>query len=260
MPWDTILNLVVNARDAMPEGGKLTIETGNTRLDYEYADRHAEVRPGQYVMIAVSDTGHGMDPEIVRQAFTPFFTTKEVGKGSGLGLSMVFGFVKQSMGHVKIYSESGFGSTVRMYFPRARSEPQVADTASVPIIEMKLRAKGRVLLVEDDLGVLRYLTRSLEGLGYDVKGVTTGDEAAEILKHRAFELLLTDVVLPGEKNGAELAKIAQRIAPAMPILFMSGYTENSIVHQGRLNPGVSFISKPFTREQLAKRLKALIDA
>lgn len=255
---NAILNLAVNARDAMPSGGKLTIETGNTRLDDEYADQHSEVQPGQYVMIAVSDTGHGMAPEVVNEAFTPFFTTKDVGKGSGLGLSMVFGFVKQSLGHVKIYSEAGLGTTVRLYFPRDLSDLKPEHTETVAPLELTSRAKGRILIVEDDLGVLKYLAKTVESLGYEVNGATTGDMATEVLRDQAFDLLLTDVVLPGTRNGAELAKIAQEISPGMPVLFMSGYTENSIVHQGRLDAGVEFISKPFTRDQLAKRLKALI--
>jgi len=254
---NAVLNLAVNARDAMPEGGRLTIETANTRLDPDYADRHSEVLPGQYVMIAVSDTGHGMDAETLQEAFTPFFTTKEVGKGSGLGLSMVFGFVKQSLGHVKIYSEPGLGTTVRMYFPRDPSELRGTDMEDELIGEESSRRNGHILVVEDDRGVLSYLKKSLEKLGYSVEVTTTGDSAVGFLKQQRFDILLTDVVLPGRVNGAQLAKIANEIAPKMPILFMSGYTENSIVHHGRLDPGVDFISKPFTRDQLAKRLKEL---
>jgi nitrogen-specific signal transduction histidine kinase len=255
---NAVLNLAVNARDAMPDGGRLTIETANTRLDPDYADRHSEVVPGQYVMIAVSDTGHGMAPETLQEAFTPFFTTKEVGKGSGLGLSMVFGFVKQSLGHVKIYSEPTLGTTVRMYFPRDPSELQEIDMDKGLRREQPLRRSGRILVVEDDRGVLNYLKKSLEKLGYEVEVTTTGEDACEFLKQQAFDALLTDVVLPGRFNGAQLAKFANQVAPLMPVLFMSGYTENSIVHHGRLDPGVDFISKPFTRDQLAKRLRDLM--
>lgn len=255
---NAVLNLAVNARDAMPDGGRLTIETANIRLDQDYADRHSEVRAGQYVMIAVSDTGHGMDPEVMKEAFTPFFTTKGVGKGSGLGLSMVFGFVKQSLGHVKIYSEVGLGTTVRMYFPRDLTDLSEADRERIAGSKGVPNGKGRLLLVEDDHSVLKYLKRSLEAMGYDVDSATTGEEAADLLRYHEYDLLLTDVVLPGPLNGAQLASIAREIAPEMPVLFMSGYTENSIVHHGRLDPGVDFISKPFTRDQLAKRLRAML--
>lgn len=256
---NAVLNLAVNARDAMPDGGRLTIETANTRLDQEYADRHSEVQAGQYVMIAVSDTGDGMEPEVMKEAFTPFFTTKEVGKGSGLGLSMVFGFVKQSLGHVKIYSEPGFGTTVRMYFPRDLSDLSQADRSMLLEGAKIPRGKGRLLIVEDDTGVLKYLRRSLEALGYDVDGAASGGEAGDMLRRQAYDLLLTDVVLPGPLDGAQLASIAREIAPDMPVLFMSGYTENSIVHHGRLDPGVNFISKPFTRDQLARRVKSMLN-
>jgi signal transduction histidine kinase len=256
---NAVLNLALNSRDAMPRGGKLTIETSNSQLDHEYAQHHSEVIPGQYVMIAVSDSGHGMDPGVLQEAFTPFFTTKEVGKGSGLGLSMVFGFVKQSLGHVKINSEIGLGTTVRMYFPRDSSEMVGQDTDAVSGNDAMSRARESILVVEDDPGVLKYLTMSLERLGYRVRGLTTGDEAAELMALQTFQLLLTDVVLPGQINGAELGKIAHQIAPTMPVLLMSGYAEESIVHHGRLDGRVNFISKPFTREQLAKRLKGLLE-
>lgn len=255
---NALLNLVVNARDAMPDGGRLTIETSNTRLDQDYADRHTEVRPGQYVMIAVSDTGHGMDPDTLTEAFTPFFTTKAVGKGSGLGLSMVFGFAKQSLGHVKIYSEKNLGTTVRMYFPRHFPDGETSDPQISSSNLGLAQGKGSILLVEDDPGVLKFLTRSLGLAGFDVHGVLSGEDGLARLKQAAFDILLTDVVLPGDINGAQLAKIAQQIAPAMPVLFMSGYTENSIVHHGRLDSGANFISKPFTREQLIKRLTELM--
>jgi CheY-like chemotaxis protein len=200
-----------------------------------------------------------MDPGVLQEAFTPFFTTKEVGKGSGLGLSMVFGFVKQSLGHVKINSEIGLGTTVRMYFPRDSSEMVGQDTDAVSGNDAMSRARESILVVEDDPGVLKYLTMSLERLGYRVRGLTTGDEAAELMALQTFQLLLTDVVLPGQINGAELGKIAHQIAPTMPVLLMSGYAEESIVHHGRLDGRVNFISKPFTREQLAKRLKGLLE-
>jgi CheY-like chemotaxis protein len=242
----------------MPEGGRLTVETGNARLDPDYAAEHAEVKPGQYVMIAVSDTGVGMDRETAREAFAPFFTTKAVGKGSGLGLSMVYGFVKQSGGHVKIYSEPGKGTTVRMYLPRADAGEDADGPAPDGAAEAASGRRGLILVVEDDPAVLRYVERALRALGYETDVALNGAYAAALLERRAYDLLLTDVVLPGEMTGRKLADMAARVRPGMPVLFMSGYTENAIVHHGRLDPGVELISKPFTREQLAKRLTALL--
>ncbi|QFT57240.1 Blue-light-activated protein [Sulfitobacter sp. THAF37] len=255
---NAVLNLAVNARDAMPQGGKLTIETANTRLDHEYAARHSEIEPGQYVMIAVSDTGNGMSNDVIEEAFTPFFTTKEVGKGSGLGLSMVFGFVKQSLGHVKIYSEASLGTTVRMYFPRHFPKETVPQEDVGAGLKSAAIGKGRILLVEDDPGVLRFLMRSLVLSGFEVEGALTGEEGMDRLKQGGFDILLTDVVLGGEINGAQLAEVAEEMYPDLPVLFMSGYTENSIVHHGRLDPGVNFISKPFTRDQLVRRLNDIL--
>ncbi|QDL91545.1 response regulator [Paroceanicella profunda] len=257
---NAVLNLVANARDAMPEGGKLTVETANVRLDADYAAQHEEVRPGQYVMVAVSDNGTGMVPEVAQEACTPFFTTKAVGEGSGLGLSMVFGFVKQSEGHLKIYSEPGLGTTVKMYFPRDLSGNPVPAPRRPDRAESDTPRKGRILVTEDDPGVLKYVERSLTKLGYLVDAVTTGDDAARLMARNTYDVLLTDVVLPGTMNGARLAAIAKGIAPRMPVLFMSGYSENVIVHHGSLDQGVEFISKPFTRDQLASRIAALIRA
>lgn len=266
--WDTqldlgqfenaVLNLVINARDAMPNGGKLTVETANTRLDTDYAAQHSEVKPGQYVLVAVSDAGTGMSPDVIREAFTPFFTTKGVGKGSGLGLSMVFGFVKQSGGHVKIYSELGHGTTVKMYFPRhIVVDPKVASIADEARSLIQPRGAGHVLLVEDDPAILLYAERTLKALGYTADTALTGDAAAELLRKADYDILLTDVVLPGNLNGARLAELANKIAPRTKVLFMSGYTENAIVHNGQLDPDVQLISKPFTRDQLARRLSSL---
>ncbi len=255
---NAILNLVANARDSMPGGGKLTVETANITLDEDYAAQHEEVRPGKYVMVAVSDSGTGMTPEVAKEAFTPFFTTKAVGQGSGLGLSMVFGFVKQSAGHVKIYSEPGLGTTIKMYFPRDLSlgaEPESRDPYRPVSVAPR---KGRILVTEDDVGVLKFVERSLTKLGYHVDAVGSGDEAAALVARKTYDLLLTDVVLPGSLNGAKLAAVAKGFAPDMPVLFMSGYSENVIVHHGRLDPGVEFISKPFTRNQLASRIAVLI--
>lgn len=257
---NAVLNLALNARDAMPNGGKLTIETGNSRLDDDYAAQHLEVTPGQYVMVAVTDTGVGMTPDIVREAFTPFFTTKGVGKGSGLGLSMVFGFVKQSGGHVKIYSEPDQGTTVRMYFPRDISDVGTDHAQYSVRSDRGMEAQGRVLLVEDDPAILLYTKRTLEFLGYTVDAVLTGDAAADLVQSYTYDILLTDVVLPGRLNGAELARFSITVLPSIRVLFMSGYTENAIVHNGQLDPGVELISKPFTRDQLARRLRNLKSA
>lgn len=254
---NALLNLAMNARDAMPGGGKLTIETSNARLDDEYAAQHSEVMPGQYVMVAVSDTGEGMSHDVVREAFTPFFTTKGVGQGSGLGLSMVFGFVKQSNGHVKIYSEVGHGTTVKMYFPRDLTDVATAPDEPAPTRGNPKGAKGHVLAVEDDPAILRYAERTLIVLGYTVDIALTGDDAAKLLRSRSYDILLTDVVLPGLLNGARLAALAHEISPSIKVLYMSGYTENAIVHNGQLDPGVDLITKPFTRDQLARRLHML---
>ncbi|MFZ7093429.1 ATP-binding protein [Primorskyibacter sp. 2E233] len=254
---NALLNLAVNARDAMPLGGRLTIETANTRLDTEYAAQHSEVTPGQYVMIAVTDTGTGMTPDVIREAFTPFFTTKGVGQGSGLGLSMVFGFVKQSGGHVKIYSEQGHGTTVKMYFPRDTADSGAESGEQLVSTARRASANGHILLVEDDPHILRYAERTLILLGYAVDTALSGDAAAELLKTRSYDILLTDVVLPGGLNGRRLADLASELWPTIKVLFMSGYTENAIVHNGQLDPEVELISKPFTRDQLARRLQKL---
>ena len=254
---NALLNLTVNARDAMPGGGSLTIETANTRLDAEYAAQHSEVKPGQYVMVAVSDTGAGMSLDVIREAFTPFFTTKGVGQGSGLGLSMVFGFVKQSGGHVKIYSELGHGTTVKMYFPRDLTDLAADTGQEVPALGRQQPAQGHILLVEDDAALLRYAERTLIVLGYTVDTALTGDDAIDLLKLRSYDILLTDVVLPGRLNGARVAELARTLLPNIKVLFMSGYTENAIVHNGQLDPGVELISKPFTRDDLARRLEMI---
>ena len=256
---NAILNLCLNARDAMPEGGRLTIETANVDLDDAYAKTQREVAPGQYVLVAVSDTGIGMDRETLARVFEPFFTTKGAGKGSGLGLSMVYGFVKQSDGHIRIYSEPGQGTTVRLYLPRADaqvdSSPALAESSVVEL------GNERILLVEDDELVRTHVSRQLQDLGYSVVDVDNGAEALEILKQdRAFDLLFTDIVMPGGMNGPQLAEKAAKLAPELPVLFMSGYTENAIVHHGRLDAGVQLIVKPFRRRELAARLRAIMAA
>jgi CheY-like chemotaxis protein len=253
-----ILNLAVNARDAMPDGGKLTIETANTALDESYQATDAEVIPGQYVVVAVSDTGSGMTDETLARVFEPFFTTKEVGRGTGLGLSMVYGFVKQSGGHVTIYSEPGQGTTVKLYFPRYMGGAQAAGVvveAAAPT-----SSEGEVILVvEDNDDVRAYSVMILSELGYQVVEAAEADAALSILaSDQRVDLLFTDVVLPG-KSGRLLADAAHALRPDLKVLFTTGYSRNAIVHHGRLDPGVQLITKPFTFEQLATRVRDLLD-
>lgn len=253
-----LLNLAINARDAMPDGGKLTIETGNTLLDEAYADGHDEVKPGQYVMVSVSDTGTGMSSDIVNQAFEPFFTTKQIGKGSGLGLSMVFGFAKQSGGHVKIYSEIGEGSTIKLYLPRAESTGNsVYDGHLAPQTE---GGSENILLVEDDPLVRDHVTSQLKALGYQIHTAGNADEAHDILKLMSnIDLLFTDIVMPGTMNGRQLADLARQLRPGIKVLFTSGYTENAIVHHGRLDRGVHLLNKPYRRQELAAKVRKVLD-
>ncbi len=253
-----LLNLAINARDAMPSGGRLTIEAANAALDDHYALAHDEVKPGQYVMVSVSDTGCGMDADTLARAFEPFFTTKDVGKGSGLGLSMVYGFVKQSGGHAKIYSEAGEGTTVRMYFPREPTgELDQGLTAAEPAA-----AGGRehILVVEDDELVRDHVVAQLRALGYRVMEAPAGPQALELLEQVAdFDLLFTDVVMPGGLNGPKLAEAARRLRPGIKVLFTSGYTENAIMHHGRVDASVELLSKPYRRQELATKVRKVLD-
>lgn len=253
-----ILNLAVNARDAMPDGGKLTIETANTVLDESYAATDREVLPGQYVMIAVSDTGAGIPKELLERIFEPFFTTKEVGRGTGLGLSMVYGFVKQSGGHVTVYSEEGHGTCVKIYLPRflGTADAQLDDlNAEVP----PGSAEEVVLVVEDNEDVRDYSVMILTELGYRVLQAQDAESALSVLaSDHKIDLLFTDVVLPGP-SGRVIADEALKLRPGLKVLFTTGYSRNAIVHHGRLDPGVQLISKPFTFEQLATRVRDLLD-
>lgn len=254
---NVILNLAVNARDAMNGEGKLTIELGNAMLDDHYVRQHADVSPGQYVMFAISDTGAGMPAKIMEQVFEPFFTTKPEGQGTGLGLSMVHGFVKQSGGHIKVYSEVGFGTTFKIYLPRVHdAEAREADRRSKP-------AEGgveTVLLVEDDLAVQATAVDILSSLGYKVLKAVDGQSALIILQSGIhIDLLFTDVVMPGPVRSTELARKAQTILPEIAVLFTSGYTQNAIVHGGRLDPGVELISKPYRREDLARKVRQVLE-
>jgi PAS domain S-box-containing protein len=254
-----LLNLVVNARDAMPDGGKLTIETANVVLDQTYAKEHPDVVPGEYVLLAVSDTGTGMTEEVRQRVFEPFFTTKPTGQGMGLGLATIYGIVKQNGGHVWVYSEPGRGTTFKIYFPRAHGAPEQL----APIREAQRPAGGseRILVVEDEPVVRRVIVRVLRAHGYEVLEAGNGLEALRKLETLGgeVELLLTDVVMP-QMGGRELADKALRKYPAMKVLFLSGYTENAIVHRGVLEPSLVFLQKPFTADELARRVRDLLDA
>jgi PAS domain S-box-containing protein len=253
---NALLNLAINARDAMDGHGKLTIEAGNAFLDDDYAVRHADVTAGQYVMIAVTDTGCGMSSDIIEQVFEPFFTTKPEGQGTGLGLSMVYGFVKQSGGHIKIYSELGQGTTVRIYLPRARALEDVETD-----IEIGPATGGTetVLVVEDDEDVRETVVDMLSGLGYRVLKAKDALNALAIIESGVpIDLLFTDVVMPGSLRSPELARKAQERLPGIAVLFTSGYTENAIVHGGRLDKGIELLSKPYTREAMARKIRHVL--
>jgi signal transduction histidine kinase/DNA-binding response OmpR family regulator len=251
-----ILNLAINARDAMEGRGKLTIEAGNASLDDAYAAKHEEVKPGQYVMLAITDTGCGIPPDLMERVFEPFFSTKPEGQGTGLGLSMVFGFVKQSDGHLKIYSEPGQGTTVRIYLPRTHEREDVTSvTDSGPITG----GSETILVVEDDEEVRNTTIDILSDLGYRVLKAKDADSALAIIESGVpIDVLFTDVVMPGNLRSPELARKAKERIPKLAVLFTSGYTENAIVHGGKLDPGVQLLSKPYSRETLARRLRHLI--
>ncbi|MBR0696413.1 PAS domain S-box protein [Bradyrhizobium lablabi] len=253
-----ILNLALNARDAMPNGGKLSLETRNVYLDESYADMNSEVAVGHYVMIAVSDSGIGIPANLLERVFDPFFTTKEVGKGTGLGLSMVFGFVKQSGGHIKIYSEEGHGTSVKIYLPRAAGAGQTLAEASAAA-----EAEGGeelVLVVEDDALVRNYVVAQVRSLGYATLEAANAAEALQVIDtNPAIDLLFTDVIMPGAMNGRRLADEALKRNPALNVLFTSGYTENAIVHHGRLDTGVLLLAKPYRKSELARMLRIALD-
>jgi two-component system NtrC family sensor kinase len=253
-----LLNLAINARDAMPGGGKLTIETSNAYLDDEYCRHHADLTPGQYVLIAVSDNGVGMSAETIERAFDPFFTTKETGKGTGLGLSQVYGFVKQSKGHVRIYSEPGEGTTIKLYFPRHDGEETFMSAEEQGDPE---RGRGEtILIVEDDDGVREYASEILRDLNYQVIEAKDSASAMRLLEaDRPFDLMLTDVVLPGI-SGRALADEVIRRRPGAKVIFMTGYSRNAIVHQGRLDRGTELISKPLTEAAVARKIRQVLDA
>jgi signal transduction histidine kinase len=252
-----LLNLAVNSRDAMPDGGKLTIETSDASFDEDYIAQNPEAQPGRHLMIAVSDNGCGIPEKIRDKVFEPFFTTKDVGKGTGLGLSMVYGFVKQSQGHIKIYSELNVGTTIKIYLPQADCDAQSFSKTEVEIVR---GADERVLVVEDDELVRETTTRQLRSLGYEVQAVANAKDALGYLKeYQGVDLLLTDVVMSGSTNGRRLAEEAKQLLPELKVVFMSGYTENAIIHHGRLDAGILLISKPFRRADLARIIRRALD-
>jgi PAS domain S-box-containing protein len=248
-----ILNLAINARDAMPDGGKLILETGSTFLDDTYANLHSDVRPGRYALIAVSDTGTGIPAGIIDKVFNPFFTSKGPGKGTGLGLSMVYGFVKQSAGHIKIYSEEGHGTTIKIYLPPgtgAALAPEAAMASAVP------GGHETILVVEDDRLVRDYVLTQLRSLGYITLDAANAAEALAIVKAgKKFDLLFTDVIMPGAMNGRQLANEVLKSKPGLKVLFTSGYTENAIIHHGRLDSGVLLLAKPYRKSDLAGMIR-----
>jgi PAS domain S-box-containing protein len=256
---NALLNLCLNARDAMPKGGRLTLETANTTIDETYAARDVELEPGEYVMISVSDTGMGMDAETRARAFEPFLTTKATGKGSGLGLSMVWGFVKQSGGHVSLYSEPGEGTTVRLYFARSGAKVE-SESADMPDTSIK-GGTEHILLVEDDAALRAHGRDTILALGYRVTEAANGPDALAALRAAPdVALLFTDVMMPGGMNGRELYEHARAERPDLKVLYTSGYTRNAIVHHGRLDPGVMLLSKPWRRNDLALRIRAALDS
>jgi CheY-like chemotaxis protein len=254
----TLVNLAINSRDAMTNGGKLTVEAMNQALDHQYSRLNPEIAPGQYVLISVSDTGHGMSPDVLGRAFEPFFTTKDIGQGTGLGLSQIYGFVKQSGGHVKIYSEPGQGTSVKLYFPRARGQSEAS--ADEDVEAPGSAARETILLVEDDKDLRAYLVEILRDLDYRVIGAHDAVAALGILEQPGIrlDLMLTDVVMPG-MNGRELSERARQLRPGLKVLFMSGYSRNAVVHQGRVDPDVQLIQKPVSLNELAARIREMLD-
>jgi CheY-like chemotaxis protein len=262
---NAIVNLVVNARDAMPQGGRITIETANSSLDEAYCARFGDVAPGQYVLLSVTDAGIGISPENLSKVFEPFFTTKSASTSTGLGLSMIYGFVKQSKGHIRIYSEVGQGTTVKIYLPR------MAGAASVESIPATLRAEKApiplakpsevVLIVEDDEDVRDSTVALLRELGYSVLAARNGAEAlARLQGSERVDVLFTDVVLAQGMNGPMLAAEAAALRPALPVLFTTGHARSAITHDGRLDPSMQFLAKPYTQREIAQKLRAILDA
>ncbi len=255
---NALVNLAINARDAMPNGGSMTIEAANTTLDETYTEQHDDVAPGDYVTVAVSDTGSGMTPEILDRVFEPFFTTKDVGKGSGLGLSMVFGFAKQSGGHITIYSEVGLGTTVKLYMPRSK-EGAIQNGFKEETPEFT-EGVGRILVVEDDEDLRRIPVSVLRDQGYEVVEAENGEEAIKVLSQdTVINMLFSDVILPGGMNGVEIAEQAVQLQPNIKVLYASGYAQSAIMHDGKLVAGVNLLNKPYSRVALLEKVQAMLD-
>jgi signal transduction histidine kinase/ActR/RegA family two-component response regulator len=253
---NAVLNMAINARDAMPNGGKLLLETHRVVLDEAYAQANADVVSGPYVMLAVSDSGTGMPQDVQEKAFEPFFTTKEVGKGSGLGLSMVYGFVKQSGGHIKIYSEEGHGTTIKLYLPPGEG----AIEAAAPVAPQAEGGAETIFVVEDDPLVRNFVTAQLQGLGYQTVAAPDSRAALQLIEAgQVFDLLFTDVVIPGGMSGRELAEEVAKRRPGLKVLYTSGYTDNAIVHHGKLDDGVMLLTKPYRRNQLAEMIRKALN-
>ena len=261
---NAIVNLVVNARDAMPEGGRITIETANAHLDEAYARQFGDVTAGQYALLSVSDTGTGIAPENLTKVFEPFFTTKSAATRTGLGLAMIYGFVKQSKGHIRIYSEVGQGTTAKIYLPRLAGASRGDSAPAALRAENAEIPPGKhdevVLIVEDDDDVRNSTVTLVRELGYSVLAARTGAEALDLLKGRTrIDILFTDVVLPDGMNGRTLANAAVALRPSIPVLFTTGYARNAIIHDGRLDPDVQFLAKPYTQQEIARKLREVID-
>ncbi len=257
---NAVLNLCINARDAMPAGGLLTLEVTALKVDPDDTHVLDEFNPGEYVVLSVTDTGEGMTPEVTSRVFEPFFTTKEVGKGTGLGLSMVYGFVKQSLGQARIYSEPGHGTTVRLYLPSVYDET-IDEVIAMPERNTVERGSEHILVVEDNEAVLDLVTRQLQSLGYRTTTAKNGPEAVVLLQEgTSFDLLFTDVVMPGGMNGRQLADEATKLQPGLPVLFTSGYTESAILRDGALPEGTTLLSKPYRRADLASKIRELLDS
>ncbi len=252
----SLINLCINARDAMPDGGRITLETKNVTLDRDYVlSQDDEIAAGEYVMLSVTDTGGGMTPAVVKKAFDPFFTTKAPGKGTGLGLSMVYGFIRQSNGHIKIYSEVGQGTAVKMYFPRSAPLSAAAAPARLKALP---GGTERILVVEDEDAVRAIVGEQLGGLGYEVRLAADAEQALALLRARQFDLVLTDVVMPGPLNGKGLADEVERSWPGTRVVFMSGYSENALLSDGRLDRGVMLLAKPHQKTDLARIIRSAL--
>jgi CheY-like chemotaxis protein len=252
-----VLNLVVNARDAMPKGGTLTIETANVELDEHYAKTHLTVKPGPYVALTVTDTGTGMTPEVQARLFEPFFTTKELGKGTGLGMATVHGIVTRSGGSVGVYSEVGRGTSFKVYFPRMDATEMIVNTPA-PMARPRAETET-VLLVEDEDGLRELAKRLLQQQGYTVLVAADADQALQLFEqNRSIDVVLTDVVMPGGSGPDLTSKLVER-RPGLRVIYMSGYTDDAIVQHGVLKPGIAFLNKPFTSETLGRKIREVLD-